>query len=135
MRLMELLTLIPAQRPYFFNVNTDRSASRISEVIDIQTAYDQPEKELCSVEQVWFTKLDLSGLEGFSTEHADDIVNFAEIEIGPIDELITGDTPPVALFLYLTDKRNSLIRDRERFRSIQRKMVLMYWVLPVLRYL
>ena len=106
-------------RPYFFNVNTDRSASRISEVIDIQTAYDQPEKRVVQCGAGLVTKLDLSGLEGFSTEHADDIVNFAEIEIGPIDELITGDTPPVALFLYLTDKRNSLIRDRERFRSIQ----------------
>ncbi len=104
--------------PYFNNVTSDRSASEFSEVVDLETEYN-PNKRIVQSGVGLVTRLDLSGIGTFAENNPSSIVNLAEIEIGPIDDNIDGSSPPVALFLYITDERNSIIRDRETFRSIQ----------------
>ncbi len=105
--------------PYFNSITSDRSSSRISEVTDLETEYTTPQTRVVHSGAGLVTKIDLSALDNFATQNNENIVNLAEIEIGPLETLSVSGTPPVALFLYITDERNSIIKDRESFRSIQ----------------
>ena len=105
--------------PYFFNITADRSTSQFAEVNQLETEFDGPALRMIQSGSGVVTKLDFSPLEVFANENQENIVNLAEIEIGPIDELPDERTPPIAFFLYITDDRNRLISDNQTFRAIQ----------------
>lgn len=114
-----VITLDGGILPYFNNITSDRSSSRISDVVDLEIEYASPATRVVHSGAGLVTKINLSGLQAFADANEENIVNLAELEVGPLDALSVSGTPPVALFLYITDDRNSLITDRESFRSIQ----------------
>ena len=113
--------------PNFYGLDIDRSASNTSVLTEHGIEYEPANgKRYVQSGGGIVTKLDLSGFRDFLTD-APRVINLAEMTIGPIDETPEGVLPPQILFLYLTDDRNTLIRDRdaqnptsEVFRSIQR---------------
>lgn len=106
-------------RTSFHNLTVDRSATDFSVVQETNIVYDAVPRLIVQAGAGIVTRLDLSDLERFTNENEGVIINLAEITIGPISDLPEGILPPPSLFLFLTDERNTTIRDGTVFRSIQ----------------
>jgi hypothetical protein len=104
--------------PNFYNVTVDRSGSSFESVVETGTEYETSLLGVHAGEGL-VPKVDFSGLEEFSNNFPEVIVNLAEITIGPIEDFPDGEYPPFSLSFYMTDERNTRIPDRLTFRSIQ----------------
>ncbi len=105
--------------PYFFNVAYDRSATEFGVVDQTNTEYSGTNSLAVHSGSGLVTKLNLNQLVSFSETVQGAIINSAHIEIGPIEEPSNLQTLPNSLLLYLTDERNTRIRDGSSYRSIQ----------------
>lgn len=105
--------------PYFFGVESDRSGSAFSAVIDANTAYDNTSVIGVNSGSGLVTKLDISNLAAFSDNIDGIIINSAELFVGEVNDT-DEQYLPNSLILYLTDERNTRIRSGNSYRSIQR---------------
>lgn len=105
--------------PHFYSLDVDRSATPYSQVQDPEIEYAPNDKLLVHSGAGIVSKVDISALRGFSDQEPNSIVNLAEFEIGPIEELPDGVEPPEAISLYFTDDTNLPIADNNSFRGIQ----------------
>ncbi len=107
-------------RPSFHNLTVDRSATDFSVVQQTNIEYPTVPRLVVQSGAGIVTRLDLSDLERFTNQNQGAIINLSEITIGPINDLQEGVPPPPSLFLFITDERNTVIRDGTVFRAIQR---------------
>jgi hypothetical protein len=107
---------------HFYVLESDKSGSEVAEVVESATSYE-PSSGLRYIQEGngIVTKFDISDFGEFSESNPDIIINFADLIIGPIQEPFNlNDPPPQTLLVYITDEQNTLIKDRNVFRGIQR---------------
>lgn len=106
----------------FYGLELDRSGTPTENIQTIAAEYlPASGKRFVQSGAGIVTKIDISAFQDF-VDLTDDprIINLAEVSVGPIDVLNENVPPPASMFLVITDERNTLIRDRGNFRSIQR---------------
>lgn len=105
--------------PSFYGLNIDRSGSPTANLDEFNTEYlPVSGKRVVQSGAGIVTKINISNFRSFIIDEPR-IINLAEISIGPIDMLNDNIPPPEAMFLVITDDRNTLIKDQGNFRSIQ----------------
>ncbi|MCO6359711.1 DUF4270 family protein [Roseivirga pacifica] len=107
-------------KPNFFNLTVDRSATDYSAIQQPATEYASPAYSLVHSGGAVITKLDISGLNDFSESKDNAVINLVEFTVGPILDLPEDVDPPAALYMYFTDDQNIPVRDGSNFRGIQR---------------
>lgn len=105
--------------PYFYNLEADLSGTEFSEVQEVNTEYENTPRLGLLASLGLVPRLDLSELIPFSEANDGVIINQAILEIGAIDDMPDGASPPNYLFLFFTDDRNTLIPNGQTFRAIQ----------------
>lgn len=106
--------------PNFYGLEFDRSGTDVESIQEFHVEYlPASGKRFIQPGAGIVTKIDISDFENFLSDDPR-IINLAEVSIGPVDELDDNIPPPEALYLAVTDERNTLIEDRGNFRSIQR---------------
>ena len=104
--------------PHFYNLKANRAGTPTSLLTQVNTEFEPAGKRYIQSGAGIVTKIDISEFQNFISE-TPRIINLAEITVGPIDDLGESIPSPDALFLALTDDRNTLIRDRNTFRAVQ----------------
>lgn len=105
--------------PSFYGLSLDRSGTPTVNIQEFGTEYlPTSGKRFVQPGAGIVTKINISEFRNFLTDEPR-IINLAEISVGPIDILNENIPPPEALFLVITDERNTLIKDQGNFRSIQ----------------
>lgn len=112
-------TLSGRLSPHFYSLDVDRSATPYSQVQEPAVEYTANDKLLVHSGAGVVTKVNISALREFSDQQPNSIVNLAEFEIGPIEELPNGVEPPEAISLFFTDDANIPIIDNGAFRGVQ----------------
>lgn len=105
--------------PSFYGLDLDRAGTPTEAFQEFETEYlPASDKRFIQSGAGIVTKINISDFRNFLTDDPR-IINLAEITIGPIDQLNDNIPPPESMFLVITDERNTLIKDRGNFRSIQ----------------
>ena len=110
-----------AGSPNFYNLTADRAGTVTSPLDQFHVEVDPANsKRYIQAGAGLVTKIDISEFRNFiDASESARIINLAELTIGPIDDLGEEIPSPDALFLALTDDRNTLIRDGNTFRAVQ----------------
>ena len=94
----------------YYGLVTDRSSSGLSEITDFATEFiPSSGRRYVQAGTGVLTKLDISAIDSFFTQHPDANISLAELKIGSINSIGTSYKAPSSLILYLTDSLNTLI--------------------------